>query len=138
MPILDASIPRSLIVLSSRPHSHSVVSLQSSLILGGTLPSKLGKFLSPFPLLSVLSSFHFQSVGLPFCVPLALERGIKWLRIGQEVGVSPWCRFQETCRARGKKERRKKRHDFALIPLLAVAFRKLTLSAFVLSRSVSF
>lgn len=114
MPVLDASTPLLLFLpphMSSIPHS--VVCLQSSLILDGTLPSKLGKstlLLPPLPisLPSVLFSFHF-SFSLQFCVPLALKRGIKWPWISQEVGVSSW--FQETCGARGKKGNRKKGHD---------------------------
>lgn len=129
------------LLLPSPPHAtsipHSVVSLQSSLILDGTLQSKLGKStFSSVP--SVLSSLHFLSVGSPFCTPLTLKRGIKWPWIGQEVGVSPLCRFRKKCEARGKRGRgRRYDEDFVLVPLLTVAFHELALSAFVLSKSVS-
>lgn len=84
------------------PLPHSVVSLQSSLILGGTLPSKLGKStLSSVP--SVLSSFHFSFAGSPFCTPLTLKRGIKRPWIGQEVGVSLLVQIPKEMQSKGKK-----------------------------------
>lgn len=73
----------------------SPVSLPSSLILGGTLPGKLGKPTTYFfPLLHPrLSLFHSLLFTLPspvyLFVPVQLKCGIKWPWIGQEVGVSP-------------------------------------------------
>lgn len=53
-------------------------------------------FLLPF------STLFLLFFAVPFCVPFALKRGIKWPCISQEVGVSPWCSFQKVRRTRGK------------------------------------
>lgn len=101
--MLDASTPPSPIDLSSL--HHSVVS--SKLVNSQRDISEQIRQIDSFPPLShplpFFLLFTFSSVGLHFCVPLALKREVKWPWIGQEVGVSSWCRFQETCRLRRKK-----------------------------------
>lgn len=97
-----------LLPLSPHPSSIpcSVVSLQSSLILGEDITEIRQIDSPPFPFFLL---FHFSWVGLHFCASLGLKRGIKWPWIAQEVGVSSWCRDMQSEGEEG--EQGKKGHD---------------------------